>query len=327
MKHFFIINPVAHKIKGKLNAVTESIQAFFAEHPNIDYDIHVTRWERDALGVIRRFAMNAGELLRIHVMGGAGTSFEAVNGVIGLPNAQLALYPFGRENPFLRYFGDDKLHLFSSIRSQVFSDTVPIDALRCGHNYGLCHGLIGLEASANKMGLDIIERGTIFPEDFAYIWAAAKIVFRGKTLAQNYRIELDDEVLEDKYITMMVGNVPCYGNIMNPAVDAHPNDGILDIYLVKNVFRGNFPSVAHKYLSGNYQKLPGIVSHYRSTKISVASESTMCVCVDGQIFYKDTIEYEVMPYAIDFVCPGGIDIDKLPHIYGRPETAVKEGLS
>ena len=103
IKHLFIINPIAHKVKGRLNLVTESIHAFFEEYPHIGYDIHVTRWERDALGVIRRQVTDTRELLRVHVMGGSGTLFEAVNSAVGLANAQIAAYPFGRQNSFLRY--------------------------------------------------------------------------------------------------------------------------------------------------------------------------------------------------------------------------------
>jgi hypothetical protein len=45
----------------------------------------------------------------------------------------------------------------------------------------------------------------------------------------------------------------------------------------------------------------------------------MTLSLDGQVLYEKSVSFEVMPYAVDFVCPGGIDIDKLPRVYGRSE--------
>jgi diacylglycerol kinase family enzyme len=326
IKHFFVINPLAHKIKGRVGAISESIHAFFKEHPDMRYDIHVTRWERDALGVIRRYATGAEELLRIHVMGGSDSLFEAVNGIVGLPNAHLAVYPYGSENSFLRYFGNDKLHLFTSIRSQVFSDTITVDALRCGHHHGIAYGLVGLEAAANKDRQKTLDQKTIFPDDFIYIWSGAKKAFSNWIAGQEYQIRLDDETLDGVYLSMLIANSPAYGKNLAPAADAHPNDGFLDIYLMNKMSRFKFLTTSRNYLSGRYQKLDGVVSHYRCKKISIASETPMCFSVDGQVFFEHSIEYEALPYAIDFVCPGGIDVDKLPRIYGRPDAVVREGL-
>ena len=324
MKHLFVINPMAYKIRGKLNAATESIEDFFNQNSRISHDIHVTRWERDAMGYVRRLAAKSGELLRVHVFGGSGTVFEVLNGVIGLPNIQIAAYPMGRDNYFLRYFGADKIHLFSSIRNQVFSGGVtPIDALRCGHNYGVAFGVVGIEAIANRDGLEMLEKMTFLPEDLCYIWAAVKNMAKSKKISQKYSVNIDGQILDGDYVTILIANGPCYGKDMSPAIDAHPNDGILDFYLMNDMSRAKFISIVSTYVSGGYEKLPKFISHYRGSKISIASDSFICVSVDGETFYENSIEYEIAPYAIDFVCPDGIDADKVPRRYGRPDNEVK----
>jgi len=261
--------------------------------------------------------MNADELLRIHVMGGTGTLSEAVNSTVNMPNVQLAAYPYGNENVFLQYFGADKAHFFSSIRSQVFSDTTPVDIIKCGHKYGISHGLVGFEAAAGKMGLELFEKNAVINQSFAYILAAAKTAYGPWMHGQKYMVELDGQRLDGAYISILIANAPCYSKNMYPASDAHPNDGLLDIYLTKKTSRFKYFSSARRYLSGNYKKIPDIVSHYRGKRITLSSENVMILTIDDKPFYENTIEYEILPYAIDFVCPGGIDVDKLPRVYGR----------
>jgi hypothetical protein len=37
----------------------------------------------------------------------------------------------------------------------------------------------------------------------------------------------------------------------------------------------------------------------------------MHICIDGEHFYDAAVNYEVIPHAVDFVCPGDIDGDTL----------------
>jgi diacylglycerol kinase family enzyme len=285
----------------------------------MQHEIHVTRWERDAMVFISRYAMQVGELLRIHVMGGTGTLYEAVNGAAGLPNVQLASYPYGTENAFLQYFGADKTHLFASLRSQVLSSAIPIDALCCGGHYGVVMGMVGLEALATKESQKLLEGKTLLPNEWAYKYSAAKITLGRWVQGQSYRVELDGERLDGSYLSVLVANTPSYGKNKNPAVDAHPNDGLLDIYLTKVMSRTMFLSGVNQYLSGHYQRLGSVISHYRGTKISVSCADTMCICLDGTVFDENSVEFEIVPYAVDFVCPSGININRLPRIYGKTE--------
>jgi diacylglycerol kinase family enzyme len=320
IKHLFVVNPVAKRVKGSLNAIIENIRAFFNEYPHMRYEIHVTRWERDALCVIRQHAMKADELLRVHIMGGTGTLSEAVNSAVNMPNLQLAAYPYGNENIFLQYFGADKTHMFSSIRGQVFSDTTPIDAIRAGNNYGISHGLVGLEAAVGKASLELYQRHTWLGQGFAHILAVIKTVYGQRVLGQEYKVDIDGRTLDGAYLSILVANGPCYAKHLSPAAGAHPNDGLLDIYLIKKVSRLKLFTVIRKYLSGNYAKASDVISHYRGRVLKLSAVAgEMNLILDDKAFYEKSFEYEILPYAVDFVCPGGIDVEKLPKVYGKTE--------
>ncbi|MCL2086717.1 MAG: hypothetical protein FWH05_03885 [Oscillospiraceae bacterium] len=308
MKHLFIINPVARKVRGKLGALTERLDSFFKEYPAVNYQVHVTRWERDALGVIRRHAAESAELLRVHVMGGNTTVFEAINGVMGLPNTQLAIYPMGAQNSFLRYFGKNKIHLFLSLRSQVFSRTVPIDAFRCGNNYGILQATIGLEAKANFNGLKILEKRAL-PGELAYALGALGFIFKKEEFEHEYAIKIDDgEERAATYSSIMASNAPCSGKTLDPAPLAQPNNGFLDLQFLRNITRLNLVPTLFKYLFNKTQKIRPSKKCSSVFVSSTSSTSPLLVGVDGHIFYENNVELQVLPYAVDFVLPPGVKL-------------------
>jgi len=320
MRHLFIINPVAKRIKGKIKSVKDKIFTFFAERPEIKYDVYVSEWCRDSVMFIQDYiAGTAGETVRVHAIGGTGTLFEVVNSVIGLSNVEIASHPYGKANSFLKYFGCKNEKLFFSMKSQVFDPAIPMDIIRCGNNYGICYGMTGIEAYANVLGDKWIEKG--MPGDLSYMFAGLRMILSGKA-GQNYFMEIDGGIVEGDFASVMVANAPCYGLNMYPAIDAHPDDGILDVYVFKNMPKIKLLKCIHSYTHGNYRRLSDLVSHYSAKKIKLSSDEVMCMSIDGEHFYGTSIEYEIMPKAIRFVCPSEIDLMKLPRIYNRP----REGL-
>ncbi|MDR1838317.1 MAG: hypothetical protein LBQ93_01860, partial [Treponema sp.] len=280
MRHLFIINPATKKIKGKTKPIKDRISAFFAEYPEIKYDIYVSGWCRDAIILIQDYIAGVkDETIRIHSMGGTGTLFEVINSVVGLANIEVAAHPYGKANTFLRYFGYRNVNLFSSLKSQVFEKAVPMDIIRCGHNYGICYGMSGIEAYANALGDTWIEKG--MPGDLSYTLAGMAVILRGKC-GQNYLMEMDGNKIEGDFVSVMVANGPCYGINMYPAIDAHPDDGLLDVYVFKNAPKIKILSRVPGYTHGKYRSMPDLVSHYRAKKIKLSSDEVMCMSIDSE---------------------------------------------
>ncbi|MDR0271903.1 MAG: hypothetical protein LBI27_01105 [Clostridiales bacterium] len=318
IKHLFIVNPVSQRIRGRVNTVISGIHEFFKGYPHMRYVIHVTRWEMDAVCVVRQHASGAKEMLRVHVMGGSGTLAEVIGSTIRLPNIQIAAYPMGGENSLLRYFGE-KTHLFNSIRSQVLSETTPLDSLCCGHRYGVSHIVIGFEGVVGREGLALHERSPYVRHYTAFLLAVFKTIFSSKVYGQEYKINLDGKEVEGEFISILVANAPFYAKKMHPAVDAHPNDGVFDVYLVKRMSRLKFLLSMRAYLSGNHKKLADIVTHYTGTKISISSDKTMSLILDDKPFLAKSADIEILPYSVDLVLPGGIDISNIPRVYAEPK--------
>jgi diacylglycerol kinase family enzyme len=295
-------------LKGQAGEICAEIRSFFSKYPEIGYHIHITRWKRDAVGFTRRFVSGAAEIVRVHAVGGMGTLFEIINGVVGLPNVQVSSWPYGLDNSFLYYFGKDRIEFFRSLRNLVFSGVASFDVLRCGNNYSISAGYIGLEAIASLQGDRIIKR-----LDFLTEWLAknggvylASAIYHGlkKNMQQPYRIEVDGMAMDGDYASILVANQPYYANGLCPAIDAEPDDGFLDIYMAKTAPSLKFLRMAFDYAQGAYRKWPQNIFHFRGKNITISSDDIMSICIDGEMFYDSVIEYEAIPQAVDFVCPG-----------------------
>ncbi|MDR1047449.1 MAG: hypothetical protein LBL64_06725 [Treponema sp.] len=305
MKHLFIINPKAKMLKDKIDDFTAGIRTFFSSYPQLEYDIHITRWKRDAVGFTRRYVSMADSLVRVYAVGGNGTLFEVVNGVQGLPNVQIAAYPMGTNNSFLYTFGGEAvLRHFRSLRNLVFSHIINVDAMRIGNNFSINASLVGVEAMGYQRGAEIYEKLPL-PINFCYQSAGAlEIIRRGR--GQDYRIELDGKNLNGSYLSLTVANSPCYGKGLPGPFDAKIDDGLLDIYLIKDVPKLLIPRIINDYHRGLYPKWKLYINHYKGHSLSISSDTVMNIVFDGEVFYDTSVRYEIVPQAIDFVYPGSI---------------------
>jgi diacylglycerol kinase family enzyme len=305
MKHLFVINPKAALVRGQADRLREEITAFFANYPEFKYDVHITRWKRDAVGFTRRYISASPELVRVYAAGGMGTFFEVINAAAGLPNVQVAYYPQGAANSFLRSFGEDKLHFFRSLRNLVFAPVTGVDLIRWGNNYGINHSLIGLDSRAEQDSLTLVRR-TGIKRDTAHTITGILRFLEGKTI-NYYRIDVDGRKIAGEYTGLMVANAPCFGQRFCPAIDAVLTDGALHIYLIRKIPFYIAPKLFTDYENGRWAKWPDYISHYRGKRISISSPAMMTISFDGELFYNDRIEYTVVPRGLDFVCPEGID--------------------
>ncbi|MDR2376270.1 MAG: hypothetical protein LBD96_07520 [Treponema sp.] len=308
MRHLFIINPRAFFIKGRIDKICQEVRSFFANFPHIKYDIHITRWKRDATVFVHRYVSGADMIVRVYAVGGMGTLFEVINGVAGLPNVQVACWPFGIDNTFLWFFGKEKMERFRSLKELVFSGVASFDLIKCGNNYSICAGYIGVEAIASRRGDSIIENMDFLPRWLTrrggiYLILALYYCVK-KENTQSYRVILDGNPLNGSYHSILVANAPYLASGINPAADARPDDGVLDVYLIQQVPYFRLPTLTFDYACGRYTKWSRYISHYRAKNINISSDQIMHICIDGEHFYDAAVDYEIIPHAVDFVCPG-----------------------
>ena len=316
VKHLFIINPKSFWHVWKQDEVIGRIRDFFRADKANDYAIHVSRFPRDAVGFIPRFAKDlpGDTLLRVYAVGGDGILFDCLNGVMGLKNAELAAVPYGRVNSFVRGFGKSERTFFRNISRQVNAPAIPMDIMRCGNNYALNHCIIGMEAESVRYAERMrqkMEKGNSFKrwlsrKLYTMLYFAAVFAARidDRMLHQRYEMEINGETISGLFWGISAFNSPYYGGNLHPVNDASPNDGILDFVLIRGqrFFRtfGIFPF----YVSGHYKMFPGNLTLKQGQNLKLRSDNPFTISIDGALFFETEFDIELLPAAIRFVDAG-----------------------
>ena len=141
MKHLFIINPAAG-IKDRSRQYIEEIEHIFADLDE-PYEIALTEYPRHATEIARAHARR-GTPLRIYSIGGDGTLGEVLAGCYDCKNVELAAYPSGTGNDFIKVFPGLP---FADLAALVHGESETIDILR--YNDSVCINIVNCGFDAN----------------------------------------------------------------------------------------------------------------------------------------------------------------------------------
>jgi diacylglycerol kinase family enzyme len=305
-EHFFIINPKSFPRKGEQEGIISHIESYFAVNriPGLFY--HVSRYPRDAISVLRKYLAltDSSTVVRVYAVGGDGIAFDCLNGIVGLPNAELAILPYGGGSDFVRAFGDDRYEEFRDIGLQVEAPVVPTDIIHCANNYALNYCTVGLEAAAVIRAMPLIKRfekaRTMFPSltGFFYILGGIIEKFDKKISGQRYELRIDGDDFSGRYSIINVANGPCYGSGKTAVSTAVPDDGILDVLMTRKMNPFKMLRLQPAYLKGKFYQFPKYCFLRRAKKISIRSEVPLRVSLDGETFLDSHLTIEIVPQAV-----------------------------
>jgi YegS/Rv2252/BmrU family lipid kinase len=317
MKHVFILNPAA----GKGAAIKKGLPAIMAavKSAGVDYALHRTAGPQEAEFYVReRCAELPSERLRFYACGGDGTANEVMNGMYGFPNAEMTVLPAGTGNDLVRSFAP--LRDFRDIERLIAGVAVPMDVIayafydedagrdRRKRVINMCN--IGFDSEAVAWA----ERLKAYPligGGAAYIGGVGIALVRKKALRLTLAFD-DGEVLQEKILLTAIANGAYCGGGFKGAPDADPQDGILDVFIAKDVTRRTFLSLLPKYRKGKHFTEPrakDILLYRRSAGLRVSSPETMHIAVDGEVFRTKQVSFKIDPHAIRFALPA----ERLPH--------------
>ena len=298
MKHVFIVNPAAGK-SDRTDSCRKLIDAAFVPR-GLQYELLVSQ----APGDCRKLAQQAaasGEEVRLYACGGDGTLNEVVNGVIGCPNAAVTHYPGGSGNDAIKIFDDPAA--FTSIERLLSAEEAPFDLIRCNDSYALNVLSIGFDA---RVGTDIarFKRLPFVSGKGAYILSILANVLSGRSA--HYVVEVNGEQIDAEQTLICVCNGRWYGGGFNPVPEAEPDDGLLDVLLVKKVSLLQVAAVIGKYQKGKYADYPALIRHERCTKLTIRCDTPSVVNIDGEALHTDFLDISLKPKALRFFYPKGL---------------------
>lgn len=316
-KHLFIINPVSFRTKTGVDAFISHVKNQFETVIKAEYEIYVSRFPRNAIRIVWQYVTQAGPetAVRVYAVGGDGILFDCLNGLVGLPNAELAPVPWGRSNDFIRAFGEGLEDIFRNIPLLASAPVIPTDILHCGSNYALNHCLVGLESNSVFRAVEIQQALKTWPRFLrnnnrlyhsTYIIGGVMVLFDKKMLRQEYGINIDGEDMSGHYASINMANGPCYGGDKNAVVTAVPDDGFIDALLFKSTGTLQGMTRITPYTTGHFAEFPEYFTVKRGKIISIRSKDPLMICLDGDIFLDTNITVEMIKGAVKIVAPNNL---------------------
>ena len=299
MKHLFIVNPTAGG-KDRTEEVRAKVEDVFG---NLDanYEIYVTKCAMDAPGKIRQdAAMN--DCLRVYACGGDGTFNECVSGAIGLENVAVCPFPTGTGNDFCRMFGDEK-DLYRDLGALMRGSEHYIDLIRCNNRYCTNICSVGIDA---RIGVDVHKYSSLPIIGGAAGYVVSTVVNVLKRINTKMHVVADGYDLDAKHALVCACNGRFYGGGFNPSLNARPDDGVMDVYIIKAVNLFTLARLIGQYAAGKADDLPKYITHIRPERIDIFFEGEEAVQLDGERLTANHVCFRMEPHAVKLIVPEGM---------------------
>lgn len=251
MRTLFLLNPTAGKadctrtLPQQLNAA--AARAGLAPE---EYTIQVTNHAghaRELANAAAQQARQSGEELRVFTAGGDGTFNEALTGIYGYANAAVGCLPFGSGNDFLRTYGTREE--FNDLDAQLAGGEVDIDLMQTDLGLSATICAAGLDAQV-AYGIPQFRRIPFCGGEMAYALSIVKQLCGH--IGRNVTFTIDGEELTVDCLMCAVCNGRTYGGGFYAAPEAQPDDGWLDVFIIRRVSRLTITRLLGMYKSGRH---------------------------------------------------------------------------
>jgi len=306
MKHLFIVNPIAGGRDYTANVCADVAKRFSGRED--EYEIYVTKAPMDATEKIRTEAAK-GRHLRVYACGGDGTFNECICGAAGQTNVAVCPFPTGTGNDFCRMFGDEK-DLYRDLDALLAGKEVLIDLIDCNGRYCANICSVGIDA---RVGVDVhkYSKLPLVGGSSAYVMSTIVNVLKG--VNRNMHIKSGDFSVSGKHALVCACNGRFYGGGFNPSLSARPDDGIIDLYIVKAISLPRLATLIGKYAAGEADNLPKYVTHLRTDNVEISFDEQSVIQADGEAMYADKVNIRLIPKAARLIVPEGL------HFFGCEE--------
>jgi diacylglycerol kinase family enzyme len=305
MKHVFVFDPKAfYNQQWKMDNILDNIGQFFRTQDKPDFSIQISRYRRNAMLIIQEEVEKAkpGDIVRIYAIGGEEILFDCLNAVAHFPNTQIASIPYGESNDFLKIFGENKEDLFRDIPSLVQAGALPTDIIRWGVNYALNSCYIGMNSAVSKKLKDMrsgLRKGSVwFLSKFSSMLGYILTAFDRQVAGRKYYVTIDDVDYSGHYSLIHVANGPYYAGKMTGAVGAAPDDGLLDIALIRSSYPIRTLLSMRRYSRG---KRPSNCVFVQAKKITVEADTQMWIQMDNEYIQDTIVSLSLVNHAVQMV--------------------------
>lgn len=302
MKHLIIVN--THAGHGADTAAIAE-EAF----KGMDYQIYETVDQRSAISFLKEyFKKNTNEVTRVYACGGDGTLHEVVNGLVGVPNAELALYACGTGNDFAKvYGGKDKFNDFKKLAKW---EAKPIDLTKLEGEtlnepwYSINVINFGFDAIVGAKGNENKKKGKSDPYGFKN--AIVPAIIHGRF--NKTTVIADGKNLNGtKLLLASISQGKFVGGEYQASPKSDNTDGLADVIVLKTMsLMRLLIQYFGKYHDGKHLDEPKLMKriyYTRAKEVEIKAPEDIDICVDGEMIRGKEFKCTVIPGAIKFVVP------------------------
>ena len=299
MRHLFIINPVAGGKNNDKSTVRKKIEELMTARGET-FEVYETVGVMDAAEKVKREAIK-GDELRVYACGGDGTLSECAHGAAGFRNCAVTHYPCGTGNDFVRMFGPDAA-LFNDLDALVEGTVFPMDIIDVNGRKCVNIASVGIDA---RVGIDVHKYSSLPLIGGAGGYVLSLVINVIKGINRHYTVTTDQGSTEGKFALISACNGQYYGGGFNPTRTATPEDGVLDMLIVKKVSRITLARLLKYYASGRYAEYPEYIRYEAGRHLKIEDEREFSVSIDGEAMYTRCAVIKLIPGGVNFIYPKG----------------------
>ncbi len=307
-KWLVVVNPVASV--GKSGKDWPNIKQILLDE-GFEFDDILTEYTRHAIEIVRNAIVEKGYRKFIAV-GGDGTNNEVINGIFTqdlVPTTQItmATIPVGTGNDWRRTF-DFPLDYQKVIKIIKTGYLFAHDVGKLNY-YNDGDPKIRYFLNAAGTGLDemVCDATNTLKQQgkggaIRYLVSLVKCLLNYKIT--HIQIDIDDKLIyDDEILSLSVGNCRFNGGGMMMMPNAIPDDGLLDVTVIKKVSMLKFAANIKRIYDGTFVKKLKEVTTFRGKKIRIVSipPHKLKVETEGESLNNSPFEFEVLPKAINMV--------------------------
>ena len=286
-----IINPSANR--GRTAAAEERVRDCFDSF-NIPHAVILTRAPGHAAEIAAGAAGKNGSFTDIIAVGGDGTLNEVINGAAG-NKIDIGIIPAGSGNDFIKSFTRKKRSLPEWARAALFSPSRAIDAGICNGRYFINGVGIGFDGEV------VAARKTNNIGGFVgYLLSVLKLVVTYRE--QNYSIHIDKEEFNGRYFLITIGNGTTFGGGFRLTPEAVPDDGLLDICLIKKIGLLKRYINIPKAVAGKHKSVRE-VSFLKAGKLRIKADKPLNAHFDGESYKSESFDIPLLPGFVSMRLP------------------------
>jgi diacylglycerol kinase (ATP) len=303
-----IINPASGPNRPILNTLNDVFRRY-----GVEWDVSITRRYGDATRQAQEAIARGVDLVAGY--GGDGTQHELANAVIGT-DTPMGILPGGTGNGFAREIGIPKdlapaVELLCTSRnichidagrvplavdaasSQGAPDGAPTGAPSGASEYFIQRLYAGIPPEA-QTSRDLKERFGLL----AYAITLPRQVL--KATESQYRLTVDDEVIEVSGIKCYIVNSGRTGTGLTVDVGFSPTDGLLDVFVISRKPL-SLMSAEARFL--NLPTMDARLYYWRGRQITIEADPEQAIWMDGEYHGASPVTATVVPGALHVVGP------------------------